>query len=362
MAPALRSRKPLFPLPAPCSVGWGTIPDVPVSRPVTIRDVAAAAGVSPRTVSNVVHGYVHVRDSTRANVQHHIDQLGYRPHAVGRQLRSGRTGVLALVVPMIDLPYFAELSACLVEAASEVGLTVAIQQTGGDVVREREVIAGAPVRYADAVVFSALGLTPAELEAAPPGTPLVLLGEHARAARTDHVWIDSIGVGRLATEHVLSRGRRRVGFLGTKVPAHATARERLAGWRAAHEAHGLPPVDSLVADVPGWDLAGGAVGTAHLLDRHPEVDAIVAANDVLALGALLELRRRGRQVPGDVAVVGVDDIAAAAFASPPLTTVALDRRHAAEQALHLAMTRSREPELPPRTVQAAHWLVVRESS
>lgn len=335
---------------------------MPASRHVTIRDVAAAAGVSPRTVSNVVLGYLHVRESTRANVQHHIDRLGYRPHAVGRQLRSGRTGVLALVVPRIDLPYFAELAGHLVDAASEVGLTVTVQQTGGDVDRERSVIAGAPIRYADAVVFSPLELTSAEIEAARPSTPLVLLGEHARAARIDHVWIDSVGVGRMATDHVLSRGRRRVGFLGTKVRSHATARDRLAGWRAAHEAHGLVAADSLAADVPGWDLAGGAVGAARLLDRHPDVDAIVAANDLLALGALLELRRRGRQVPGDVAVVGVDDIGEAGFASPPLTTVALDRRHAAEAALRLATTRSREPDLPPRTVEVVSRLVVRESS
>lgn len=333
-----------------------------LARPATIRDVAAAAGVSPRTVSNVVRGYVHVRDSTRARVQHHIDVLGYRPHAVARLLRQGRTGVVALVVPTLDSPYFSELSSHLVEAASALGLTVAVEQTGGDAEREREVVAGQPVRFADAVVLSPLVLTAAELESTRPGTPLVLLGEHARTAALDHVWIDSVGVGRLATEHLLSRGRTRVAFLGTKVLAHASAMERLAGWREAHRARGAVADEDLVADVPEWDRRGGAVGTARLLDAHPDVDGVVAGNDVLAVGALHELRRRGLRVPEDVAVVGVDDIAEAAFTSPPLTTVALDRRHVAEQALELARTRTDDLDLPPRTVRTAHHLVQRQSS
>lgn len=332
------------------------------ARAVTLRDVAVAAGVSPRTVSNVVRGYVHVRESTRAHVQHHIDVLGYRPHAVARQLREGRTGVVALVVPTVDTPYFSELSSHLVEAASRSGLTVVVEQTGGDVDREREVVAGHPVRFADAVLLSPLVLTTAELEDARPGTPLVLLGEHARSAALDHVWIDSVAVGRLATSHLLSRGRGRVAFLGAGPPPHAAPAQRLAGWREAHQGAGVLADESLVADVPAWDRHGGAVGTARLLAAHPDVDGLVAGNDVLAVGALHELRRRGLRVPEDVAVVGVDDVAEAAFCSPPLTTVALDRRHVAEQALGLATSRTADPDLPPRMVGTAHRLVVRESS
>jgi LacI family transcriptional regulator, repressor for deo operon, udp, cdd, tsx, nupC, and nupG len=332
-------------------------------RPVTMRDVAIAAGVSPKTVSNVVNDYVHVRPETRALVQQYVEELGYRPQAVGRQLRRGRTGAIVLAVPRIDMPYFADLAALLVSAARERGLTVVIEQTDGDIERERAVAAGSPVRYADALIFSPLSMPPSELAAPRHDTPMVLLGEHGTAAAADRVGIDSVEIGTTATTHLAVSGRRRIAMVGHQHSSSKSAMEqRVLGYTRGLERAGLPVDRTLIRTVREWDRQQGSDAVDTLLAEHPDVDAVFAANDVLAIGALRSLHRNGRRVPDDVAVVGVDDVPECRFTTPTLTTVAIDRAFAAESALELATSRLADPDLPPRGVTAPHRLVVRESA
>jgi LacI family repressor for deo operon, udp, cdd, tsx, nupC, and nupG len=331
-------------------------------RPVTMRDVAIAAGVSPKTVSNVVNDYVHVRPETRALVQRYVQELGYRPQAVGRQLRRGRTGAIALAVPGIDMPYFADLAGLLVSAARERGLTVVVEQTDGDIEREREVAAGFPVRFADVLIFSPLSMPPSELAAPRHDTPMVLLGEHGATAAADRVDIASVDIGYAATTHLAASGRRRIAMIGHKKNRPKSVMEqRVLGYTRALRAAGLPVDRALIRSVPEWDRQPGADAIDALLAEHPDVDAVFAANDVLAIGALSALHRHGRRVPDDVAVVGVDDVPESRFTTPALTTVAIDRAFVAEKALELATTRLADPGLPPRSVTAPHRLVVRES-
>jgi LacI family transcriptional regulator, repressor for deo operon, udp, cdd, tsx, nupC, and nupG len=332
-------------------------------RPVTMRDVAIAAGVSPKTVSNVVNDYVHVRPETRAHVQRYVEELGYRPQAVGRQLRRGRTGAIALAVPGVASPYFADLAGLLVRAARERGLTVVVEQTDGDIEREREVAAGFPVRFADALIFSPLAMPPSELAAPRHDPPMVLLGEHGAAAAADRVTIASVDIGSTATAHLAASGRRRIAMVGHKRnPAPKSAMEqRVLGYTRALRAADLPVDPALIRTVPEWDRQDGADAVDALLAEHPDVDAVFAANDVLAIGALSALHRNGRRVPDDVAVVGVDDVPESRFTTPALTTVSIDRAFVAEKALELATTRLAEPDLPPRSVTAPYRLVVRRS-
>jgi LacI family transcriptional regulator, repressor for deo operon, udp, cdd, tsx, nupC, and nupG len=332
-------------------------------RPVTMRDVATAAGVSPKTVSNVVNDYVHVRPETRALVQRHVEELGYRPQAVGRQLRHGRTGVIALAVPYVHMPYFADLAALLVRAARDRGLTIVVEQTDGSVERERAMAAGSPVRFADALLFSPLSMAPSELAAARPDTPMVLLGEHGEGAAVDRVAIESIDVGRTATAHLLRAGRRRIAMIGHKRERPKPAmQQRVLGYTRALQDAGLPTDQALIRSVHEWEHQDGADAVDALLAEHPDVDAVFAANDVLAIGALSALHRHGRRVPDDVALVGVDDLPESRFTTPALTTVAIDRAFVADAALELATSRMADPDLPPRTVTTPHRLVVRDSA
>jgi DNA-binding LacI/PurR family transcriptional regulator len=157
---------------------------------VRLRDVAAQAGVSVRTVSNVVNEYPHVRPATRARVQQAIVSLGYRPNLSARQLKYGRGGFLALVVPELEAPYFAELAALFTQVCVERGYLGLLESTGGTRENERLVLQGAQTHMIDGIVFSPLSLTGAALAERSPSQPMVLLGEREPPPGWSHVTVD----------------------------------------------------------------------------------------------------------------------------------------------------------------------------
>lgn len=330
---------------------------------VRLQDVAARAGVSVKTVNNVVRDRPQVHVETRARVRAAIAELGYRPHAVGRQLRSGRTGSLALALPEIDVPYYAELARHVVEAAAQRGYTVLIEQTGGALDAERQLLDAREAGLVDGVLLDPVALTAEELEARRLDTPIVLLGEGPAPACVDHVGIDDRTAGREATEHLLAEGRRQIAFLGWQPDAPAaTSRLRCAGWADALTSAGLATAPELTLPVPEFGLAAGAAAVRAALAAGTRFDALLCPSDLLATGALAALSRAGRTVPGDVAVVGFDDVALAAYTSPPLSSVRLDRRAIAVTALDLLLERVEGADGPGRSVRVPHRLVVRESS
>ena len=199
--------------------------------PPGLRDVAARAGVSIKTVSNVVNGYVHVAPDTRARVQAAIEALGYVPNPAARQLRGGRSGVIALAVSELQAPYFAELAGLIVQAAESRHWTVLIDQTDGRADRERDLLAGLRRLAIDGLIFSPSALSGEEAVAS-GGPPAVLLGARAGPGLADHVAIDDRAAGADATRHLCELGRNRIAVI--VVPddsprGAAAARRRLAG-------------------------------------------------------------------------------------------------------------------------------------
>ena len=167
---------------------------------VRLTDVAARAGVSMKTVSNVVHHHPHVSPAMRARVQEAIDELGYRPNLTARRLATGRTGMIALAMPEIDHPYFSELSRSIAEVAAEMGYRVLIEQTLGEAEAERAVIMDREAGLVDGVIFHPVSMTTVEIGKLRRDLPLVLLGESARPLTTDHVMIDNVQAARDGTE------------------------------------------------------------------------------------------------------------------------------------------------------------------
>jgi DNA-binding LacI/PurR family transcriptional regulator len=207
---------------------------------VRMKEVASRAGVSVKTVSNVVNGYVHVAPDTRERVQQAIDEMGYSPNLSARSLRSGRTGIIAVALPRLDEPYFAELAAAVIGVAADRGCTVLVDQTDGLQEREERALAGIRPNLIDGLILSPLALGETQLQAPAVATPLVLLGERVSGSSFDHVAIDNVAAARAATSHLLGLGRRRlaaVGSMSTEVAQ--TARLRLAGFHAATAAAGL---------------------------------------------------------------------------------------------------------------------------
>ena len=329
-----------------------------------LKDVAERAGVSVKTVSNVVNGYVHVRPDTRARVERAIAELRYRPNLSARNLRTGRTGVIALAVPQLDQPYFAELAQHVVAAAARHGWTVLIDQTGGTLEQERTVAAGIRDHLIDGLIISPLALSADDLAASVEGTPTVLIGERVDHGLADHVMIDNVCAAREMTGHLATLGRRRIAAIGVqRNPEGESARFRLLGYRQGLVEAGLDYDEALVAPAPAWNRADGAAATRTLLESRVRPDAVFCFNDTLALGSLRALAQASLRVPEDVAIAGFDDIEDGRFSNPTLSTVAPDKAEIARLAVELLAGRlHHDAGSPPREVYAGHRLVLRESS
>ena len=302
----------------------------------TLKDVAERVGVSAKTVSNVVNGTGWVTDELRVRVQTAIVDLGYRPNVAARNLRRGRTGMIAVALPDLSQPYFAELASNLVRAAQEKSITVLISQTDGRKDAEERIALGTDLPLMDGLILSPLALTAAELEHRADTTPLILLGEHIGETALPHVAVDNTAAARAAVEHLLARGRRRIAAIGAQQNGpNETSVLRLSGYRAALAAAGIAFDPALVSVVNNYHRADGARAATALLDAGVEFDAIFAFNDLLALGALHVLGSRGVGVPEQVAVIGFDNIEEANYSTPSLTSIAPDTRTLAHAAIDL---------------------------
>ncbi|MFB7652773.1 MULTISPECIES: LacI family DNA-binding transcriptional regulator [unclassified Streptomyces] len=345
-----------------------------MARP-RIKDVARHAGVSEKTVSNVINDYAHVSDRTRRVVRDSIEQLGYRVNLAGRHLRKGRTGIIALVVPELDIPYFAELARHVIREAEERSLTVLIHQSGADRAHELAALAGFGSTFVDGIILSPLALTADDLRDRSGFPPTVLLGELLEEG-ADHVAIDNERAAREATRHLIGLGRRSVLAVGGfDAPGLGTAEARTRGYRAALAEAGIAYDPSLVIPVGSFRMPAGARAVTRLLDDGVRPDALLCLNDQLALGALRALHEHGVDVPGEVAVIGFDDVEGGRFSVPTLSTVAPDKAAVAKVAVELLQRRIEDATGPdgvrgdaesgvqsPQDRIVAHRLVLREST
>ncbi|GAA1957551.1 LacI family DNA-binding transcriptional regulator [Microbacterium deminutum] len=333
---------------------------------VTLHDVARAAGVSIKTVSNVINDYPHVRADTRARVHEAIEQLGYQPNLSARSLRSGRTGAIALALPELSLSYFAELADSVIEAAERVGQFVIIEQTGGDRERELQLLSSWRRKMTDGLIFSPLGMGMDDAAHLDVAYPLVLLGERIFDGPTDHVTMRNVEAARAATEFLIARGRRRVAIVGAhEGEVIGSAGLRLRGYLEALEAAGIPYDERIVVHTTLWHRANGATAMRELLARDVEFDAVFGFNDTLALGAMRVLQVAGYRVPEDVSVIGFDDLDEAMYSLPSLTTVNPGRSEIAEVAVRSLTERieaNGDTEVPPRLHLAQFRIVEREST
>jgi DNA-binding LacI/PurR family transcriptional regulator len=330
----------------------------------SIKDVARHAGVSVKTVSNVINDFPFVSAATRAKVQQALTELDYRPNLSARLLRGGRTGVVALAVPEISAPYFAELAAQFVQHAKGHGWTVLIDETQGARDSERIVLDGIKSHLVDGLIVSPLALSAADINARRDRTPLVLLGERLARAPVDHVSIDNVDGARAATAHLLDIGRRRIAAIGSQPHVSGgTASLRLKGYRAALRTAGVAVDPALVMPAVRYHRADGYTAMKTLLGLASPPDAVFCFNDLLAIGALRALHEGGRSVPADVAVIGFDGIEEGDFHTPALSTIRPDKGEIARLALDLLDRRiTTGADTSAREAYAGFELLIRESS
>ena len=292
---------------------------------VRLADIAAEVGVSTKTVSNVVNGTGWVGDTLRAQILEVIEEFGYRPNLAARQLRNGKSGLLALVVPELREPYFAEFASLFVTAAQARSLTVLIAQTGGERSAELAMIEGKGLPALDGLVISPLALNPEDITTRRSTIPLVLVGEQAlflEAPGVHHVGIDNQAAAAAATTHLIQQGRRRIAAVGVQHAGHtATARLRFEGYKQALHEHGIPFDPSLLAEVDVFNRAQGSTAAARLIDEGVHFDGMFCFSDSLAFGALYTLGVRGYKMPQDVELIGFDDIEEGRFSIPSFSTI-----------------------------------------
>ncbi|MBO0701576.1 MAG: LacI family DNA-binding transcriptional regulator [Candidatus Dormibacteraeota bacterium] len=339
----------------------------------TMKDVAAAAGVSTATVSYVLNGRRFVNPETRERVRAAIEALQYDVNDTARSLRRRTTSTLALIVPDLGNPFWPELAAVLQQEAPRAGYDIVLysidlpHQLGPELFHHYlRAIRGK--RY-DAVIYAeALRLGPLSVqELVDTGTPVVLIGGNEYPG-TDRVYIDDYAAARDLMRHLLGRGHSRIAHI-TGAPAMASTRQRLRAYRESLTEAGVEIDPEL--EVEGTFLhAGGYAAMQRLLERRRRPTAVFAANDLTALGAMAACVDSGVNVPGEVAIAGFDDIAMATYVRPALTTVSHGQQDLGREAVRLAI-QAHERRLAgidavevgePETVIVPHHLVVRDSA
>ncbi|NTW40725.1 MAG: LacI family transcriptional regulator [Cellulomonadaceae bacterium] len=328
-----------------------------------LQDVADLAGVSMKTVSNVVRNAPYVSEKMRLRVQAAIDELGYRPNAVARRLATGRTGLVMLAFADVGMPYFAELARTVAHQAQLVGYRVLIEETNAELALERDLMDGPEAGLIDGVIFQPSAMSTTELARYRTRVPFVLLGETVPPPTVDHVMIDNVEAATRATQHLIDTGCRRIGFVGHEADALSeTSRQRLEGYGAALEAAGLPREPELLIASSEVSAIGAVRAVGAALDAGVRFDALVCRDDLAAIGALRALAERGILVPDDVRVTGWDDIRLSAVTFPSLTTIGPDVDALAARAVALLLERIAGFDGAGRHELVPYELVVRESA
>jgi LacI family transcriptional regulator len=329
--------------------------------PVTVREVARLAGVHPATVSRALNDATRdlVAPETARRVDEAVQRLGYRPNPLARGLRTRRSLSVGVVVPDLTNPLFPPIVRGIEDALDGAGYTALIVNTDGGVDREQRGIASILDRQADGLILAAATLTDAIVaELTDRQVPLVLVNRRVDDERVDAVTADDrLGI-RLAVDHLHDLGHRHVGHVAGP-SATSTGYTRLSAFRTATRRRGLV---SHVVTAAAFTSAAGATAAATLLRHHPDLTAIVAGNDLIALGCLDALRERGLRCPEDVSVVGFNDMPFVDRIHPPLTTIHVPHYALGEHAAMLLLSRMRDGGRPARQVVVEVTLVVRGST
>jgi len=329
-------------------------------KKVGIKDIAADAGVSIATVSHALRNPGRVSEATREKVLAAADRIGYTPNRLAASLRTARSGNIVVIIPDVSDSFNSGIIAAIEQVAHERGYSVLLGDTRGSAAREREFAAMTRSRQADGIILMShrLPFSPRELAGRLP--PIVNGCEFTGNEDIPLVAIDDAAAARDATRHLLDGGHRHIAVI-TGDMASTSTRERLRGYRAAMAESGLAEDEGLLVQ-GGYSLEAGERAAEQLLLRKRRPSAIFCFSDDIALGCMYTLRQNGFDVPGDISVIGFDDIPFARYSAPPLTTIAQPTEAIGKAcaSLLLDLIDGKAPEATRQILP--HRLVVREST
>lgn len=328
-----------------------------MSRRPTLADVAERVGVSAKTVSNVMLGRPHVSAATRTAVLSAAAEIGYEANLAGRGLASGRTGRIAVVVPNLYQPYFADMAERLIVALEREGLVTTLRLAGDD--RDTEIAAVTDARDVDGIIVCPHFLTAELLAGHVLSHPVVQVGGEPSDAYDCVIMGEYEGMYAVV-EHVLSTGRRRPAVVWNSPNPSGG---RFEACLAALADSGVALDRGLLAVGSDWDRrASGYEAMIGLLRSGRPFDAVICVNDAIAVGVLRALRSNGLSVPGDVAISGFDNTDESEFTLPSLTSVSPHQEEMVAAAVSMLLSRLDGDSQPFRLVRTGAHVVIRDST
>jgi LacI family transcriptional regulator len=328
---------------------------------VTIKDIALHAGVSITTVSHVVNGTRFVSETARVRVNDAITELKYVPSALARSLKNNRTHTIGMMIPNCSNPFFAELIRGIEDTCFAADFNVILCNSDDDANKQRKYIRVLTEKQVDGlIIFSSGGDTELSQLLREIEMPRILLDREVEQVNADLVEVDHEAGAWIATRHLIDLGHKRIACITGPLDL-APARQRLNGYRRAIAEAGLPVT-------PMWEIDGGFTSEMgysamqRLLVLSQKPSAVFASNDLMAIGAICAGTAHGLRVPEDISVVGFDDIALAAYSSPPLTTVVQPKHQLGAMAASFLIERIAQPDRPLRREILQPKLSLRKST
>lgn len=333
-----------------------------MAKNVTIKDVAVLAGVSLGTMSNYLNGTKTVSPEKRARIDRAIEDTRFVPNRAVRTLRGNRTHTLGLLVPDAANPYFTEIARGVEDVARSRGYVLVYCDTAGDPVRQGIYVRNlAEMRVGGLIIASASTMLPDLGDLESIGTPIVVLGHEGMVLNSSSVTVDQHQGGFLAMKHLLDLGHRQVLFAGGP-GGDLVMKARFEGALLAIEAAGEDPALLHRADAAGRTVRERSELADLIMAMTPRPTAVLCGNDMIAIAIVNKLIRDGWSVPGDIAIVGYDDIGDAQLAVIPLTTIRQPAHEIGESAARLLFERADDPSSPQRQISYTPELVVRGST
>jgi len=327
--------------------------------PVTLRDVARRANVSQATAARAMGGYGYVSANRRRRVEQAADELGYRSNDIARALASGSTKTVGLVVGDIENPFFAALARGVADVVEAEGYTLLLANSDEDIEREQRAVEAFRTRLVDGLIVAPVtGSDSAHLHQ--PGWPLVLVDRSIRGLDVDTVTVTNARGARVAVEHLLALGHRRIGVVtdSAEIPSIS---QRLRGYRSALRGAGLAVDDALIAVAESSTLSGGYAAARALLERADRVRAVFTTSNVMTAGATRALQDLGLKMPADVALIAFDDLEWTTIVEPPITVIAQPVLELGRTAGRRILARVGGDNSPAQRIRLPTQLIVRAS-
>jgi len=329
--------------------------------PMTMKDVALRAGVSFSTVSHVLNNTRYVSEELRTKVLKAMEDLGYTPNQLARSLRSGKTGIIGMVVPDTSNPFFGRVAYRVQSACFSKGYTVVFSNSDGNFEKEKIYTKALIERHVDGIIFIAGGKSLEHLDAIQNhNIPILIADREVNSPNLDSVISDHKGGGHIAAQHLIDLGHSRIGCI-TGASSVTPSADRVVGYREALKKAGLKLDESLILRGNYEFESGYQNGRKLLLMKKPPT-AIFACNDLMAIGVIRAANELGFKVPHNLSVVGFDNVHFSKYCSPPLTTVHQAKEQMANVAVDMLIERINNPQLKTRKKVLNTRLIIRQST